>query len=119
MKPGGYYNIACDDFQKWQERMGEALSSATAFEIHCWNEEQEYINLALQFGRRKDLNWNGGTVIAGQVTQHFKDWLMGFPKPCDTEIYNKMTPFFSIFLDNGFCSEHYGTELTKQSLQKA
>ena len=35
----GDYNIACDDFQKWQERMGEALSSATAFEIHCWNEE--------------------------------------------------------------------------------
>ena len=55
MKPGDY-NIACDDFQTWQEIMGEALSSATAFEIHCWNEEQEYINLALQFGRRKDLN---------------------------------------------------------------
>lgn len=115
----GDYNIACDDFQKWQELMGEALSSATAFEIHCWNEEQEYIDLALQFGHRKDLNWNGGTVIAGQVTQHFQDWLLGFPKPCDTEIYNKMTPFFSIFLNNGFCSEHYGTELTKQSLQKA
>ena len=27
------------------------------------------------------------------------------------EIYNKMTPFFSIFFDNGFSSEHYGTEL--------
>ena len=29
MKPEDY-NIACDDFQKWQEIMGEALSSATA-----------------------------------------------------------------------------------------
>ncbi len=24
---------------------------------------------------------------------------------------NKLTPFFNIFLDNGFSSEHYGTEL--------
>ena len=28
------------------------------------------------------------------------------------KLYSKlMTPFFSIFLDNGFSSEHYGTEL--------
>jgi hypothetical protein len=31
-------------------------------------------------------------------------------KPSDTEIYNKMTPFFSIFIENGFYSEHDGTE---------
>lgn len=31
--------------------------------------------------------------------------------PEDSELYDKMTPFFSIFFDNGFSSEHYGTEL--------
>ena len=41
----------------------------------------------------------------------FLQMLLGLPKPTDTEIYNKMTPFFSIFFDNGFSSEHYGTEL--------
>ena len=28
-----------------------------------------------------------------------------------TEIYNKMTPFFNVFLDDKFQSCHYGTEL--------
>ena len=111
----GKYNIVCDDYNKWRKIMNEELSSATIFEIHCWNEEQECINLALQFGIQKDFKWNGGTIIEGKVNQPFKDWLMSLPKPSDTEIYNKMTPFFSIFLNNGFSSEHYGTELTKHN----
>jgi hypothetical protein len=31
-------------------------------------------------------------------------------KPPDIAICNKMTSFFSIFFENGFSSEHYGTE---------
>lgn len=38
------------------------------------------------------------------------DILLHTAKPSDTEIYNKMTPFFSIFFENGFSSEHYGTK---------
>lgn len=38
------------------------------------------------------------------------DFLQHTGKPTDTEIYNKQTPFFSIFLE-GCSSEHYGTEL--------
>ena len=45
------------------------------------------------------------------MTPAFIDFLLSLPKPADTEIYNKMTPFFSLFLDTGFSSEHYGTEL--------
>ncbi|MEY8420785.1 hypothetical protein AALA83_16120 [Oscillospiraceae bacterium 44-5] len=36
---------------------------------------------------------------------------IGLEEPTDKEIENKLTPFFSIFLDNGFSSEHYGTKL--------
>ena len=32
-------------------------------------------------------------------------------KPTDTEIYNKMTPFFTIVFGNKLHSEHYGTEI--------
>ena len=32
------------------------------------------------------------------------------PKPIDVEIYNKMTPFFNIFLDDVFQSCHYGNK---------
>ena len=37
--------------------------------------------------------------------------LLGMSKPQDTEIYNKMTPFFNVFLDDSFQSSHYGTEV--------
>ena len=100
--------------KKFMEIMAEELSSASAFEIHCWNEEHECIDLAMQFGSRKDYKWDYGIVIAGEVNPKFINWLMGLPKPIDTEIYNKMTPFFTIALDNGFCSAHYGTELSKE-----
>ena len=55
-----------------------------------------------------------GKIIAGKVTPDFTAFLLGLPKPTDTEVYNKMTPFFTIALDNGFWSAHYGTELSKE-----
>ena len=67
--------------------------------------------MALQYGRLKKTEWRYGKVIEGAVTKELAEFLLSLPKPSDTEVYNKMTPFFSIFLDNGFSSEHYGTEL--------
>ena len=50
-------------------------------------------------------------MITGKVTQEFADMLLGMPKPQEIEFENKMTPFFNVFLDNGFQSSHYGTEI--------
>ncbi len=86
------------------------------FEIHCWNEEDKEIALALQYGKLKETSWNYGKVITGTITKKFIPFLLSYPKPEDVEVYNKMTPFFSIFLDNGFSSEHYGTELNQNSV---
>lgn len=97
---------------KWRTYMTAALKTAKAFEIHCWTEETECIDLALRYGKQKDTDWRYGKIIAGDVTPEFCAFLLGLPKPTDTELYNKMTPFFTISLDNGFWSEHYGTELT-------
>ncbi len=96
---------------QWRSVMLESLKGAESFEIHCWSEETAEIDMALLYGSIKPSEWENGTVIAGAVTQQFIDFLMMLPKPTDTDIYNKMTPFFSIFLSNGFSSEHYGTEL--------
>ena len=90
---------------------GTVCKTAASFEIHCWNEETEWIALALQYGNHKQTDWAFGKIVSGPVTPEFLQMLLGLPKPTDTEIYNKMTPFFSIFFDNGFSSEHYGTEL--------
>lgn len=95
---------------KWKALIAEHIKTATTFEIHCWAEETKEITLALQYGTLSDSNWKYGTVIAGAVTTEFAAMLLNMPKPVDTVFSNKMTPFFSIFFDNGFSSEHYGTE---------
>ena len=97
----------------WLEIMAEKLRTAKAFEIHCWSDETAWTEVALRYGEEKKTNWKHGHVVAGAVTPEFAEMLLNQPKPEDTEIYNKMTPFFSIFLDNGFSSEHYGTEMNE------
>lgn len=99
------------DNTQWLALIETHIETAETFEIHCWTEEKEEISLALQFGAVKPDQWKYGTIITGSVTEEFKDWLLHLPKPTDRENgYNKMTPFFSIMFDNGFSSEHYGTE---------
>ena len=106
------------DLETWRRIVVEQLTEAKRFEIHCWNEEQEEIALALQLGnRREQSGWDYGVIVEGPVTPQFRERLLTLPKPADTGIYDKMTPFFSIFLDNGFSSEHYGTELWRGKSQ--
>lgn len=62
MKHGGW-NIACHDYEQWKSILREELASATVFEIHCWNEESEWIELALQYGSKKEFAWNCGTEL--------------------------------------------------------
>lgn len=99
------------DNSKWLAYITTALSGAKTFEIHCWNEEGEWIELALRYGKLKDDDWRHGKTIAGDITPEFVQMLLNQPKPTDTEIENKMTPFFNVFLDDKFQSCHYGTEL--------
>lgn len=106
-------NTAAPTNEEWRAAVAENAKNAVTFEIHCWNEEKAETALALKYGILKETGWKYGRVISGPVTGPFMDFLLSFPKPADTEVYNKMTPFFSIFFDNGFSSEHYGTELNQ------
>ena len=99
------------DNSKWLSYIKAALDNAKTFEIHCWNDETEWIELALQYGSLKEDDWRHGKIITGNVTPEFVQMLLSQPKPTDTEIENKMTPFFNVFLDDKFQSCHYGTEL--------
>ena len=89
----------------------DALRNAKTFEIHCWNEETEWIELALKYGNLKEDDWKYGKIITGEVTAEFAEMLLAQPKPTDIEAANKMTPFFNIFLDDTFQSSHWGTEI--------
>lgn len=99
------------DNSKWLDLLRAAIKSAKGFEIHCWNEETDWIEFALKYGTLKDSDWKYGEIIEGEVTDEFINMLLEMPKPTDTEIYNKMTPFFNVFLDDYFQSSHYGTEI--------
>lgn len=100
------------DKRWWNELIRSCVRIGDPFEIHCWYDESEAIMQALRFGHKETTTWHGGTVIKGRITREFIGFLTESPKPTDTEIYNKMTPFFSIFFGNRLYSEHYGTEMT-------
>ncbi len=99
------------DNSKWLALLTNALKTAKSFEIHCWNGEEEWMELALKYGTMKESDWSYGKIITGAVTEEFSNMLLGMPKPQDTELYSMMTPFFNVFFDNGFQSSHYGTEI--------
>ena len=99
------------DNSKWLSYITTALDDAKTFEIHCWNEETEWIELALKFGIQKEDDWKYGKIITGEVTAEFAEMLLAQPKPTDIEAANKMTPFFNIFLDDTFQSSHWGCEI--------
>ena len=107
-----YFDRTEKDNSKWLNLITEALKTAKHFEIHCWNEERNWIENALQYGTLKENTWRYGEIIEGEVTPEFATMILEMPKPSDIEIYNKMTPFFNIFLDDiKFQSCHYGTEI--------
>lgn len=105
---GGKYN----DKRWWNDLVRACAIVGDTFEIHCWSDEKTEIQAALKYGHKVSTTWSGGTVIRGRITKDFLSFLTEAPKPTDTDIYNKMTPFFSIFFGGKLYSEHYGTEVT-------
>ena len=107
--------VSFDGTQKdntaWLALISEHIKSAKSFEIQCWEDEVEEMILALQYGEIKPSNWKKGTIVEGIVTSDLIRMVLEMPKPKDRESLNKMMPFFDIAFDNGFSSQHYGTEV--------
>ena len=99
------------DKKWWNEIVRACAVVGDPFEIHCWSDERTETKAALQFGHKVTSSWSGGIVIQGRITKEFLSYLTQAKKPEDTEIYNKMTPFFTIVFGNTLHSEHYGTEI--------
>lgn len=101
-----------EDKRWWNDLVRGCAMIGDPFEIHCWSDEKAEIELALRYGEKAGSSWHGGTIIRGTITKDFLNFLTGAKKPSDTEIYNKMTPFFTIRFGSRLYSEHYGTEMT-------
>lgn len=107
------YILVNDQIQSnewWKTLVRLCARIGDEFEICCWADEKEEIEQAMPFGHKVPSSWHGGTVIQGGITKSFVNYLTALDKP-EADIYNKMTPFFTVRLGGVLSSEHYGTEV--------
>ena len=95
----------------WRKVVKHFVNVGDAFEIRCWKEETDEIKQASLYGNpTEDKNEVSikGVVTAELLTELLSD------EPSDKSIYNKMTKYFTINVENDkcfLCSAHYGTEM--------
>ncbi len=103
----------------WKKLIEHFIKVGDAFEIRCWKEELDEIRQASLFGKpMEDYNEISikGVVSAELLTELLSD------EPSDKSIYNKMTKYFTINVENDkcfFCSAHYGTEMYLERVSNA
>lgn len=100
-----------EDNKWWKELFLHYASKGESFEIRCWNDEEEIINKIRKFGTVENSQNTKEVIIKGYVNNKFIDFIIKEPMPLDQNIYNKMTQFFTINIDDAFSSAHYGTEI--------
>ena len=100
-----------DNNKWWKDLFIHYASKGESFEIRCWDEEIESINLIKRFGTVEKSQTTKEIIITGYITNEFIDLIVKEEMPNDQSIYNKMTQFFTINIDKAFSSCHYGTEL--------
>lgn len=103
----------------WRKVVKYFVNVGDAFEIRCWKEEVDEIRQASLYGNpTEDKNEVSikGVVTAELLTEFLSD------NPSDKSIYNKMTKYFTINVENDkcfFCSAHYGTEMYLEKVSDA
>lgn len=100
-----------DNNRWWKDLFIHYASMGETFEIRCWDEEIESINLISKFGTVEKSKTTKEIIITGYITNEFIDLIVKEEMPNDQNIYNKMTQFFTINIDKSFSSAHYGTEI--------
>lgn len=100
-----------DNNRWWKDLFIHYASMGETFEIRCWDEEIESINLISKFGTVEKSKTTKEIIITGYITNEFIDLIVKEEMPKDQNIYNKMTQFFTINIDKSFSSAHYGTEI--------
>ena len=77
---GEHWSVVLDGTEetnsRWRTYMSEALKTAKTFEIHCWTEEMECIDLALQYGKQKNADWRYGKIIASANFLFIPSWFL-------------------------------------------
>lgn len=107
-------NVATNDWWIALLRLFLQHNMGESFSIHCWNEETYFSDLALQYGKLEQSAWEYGSIIKGEITQKFVDFISEISLDVQQDndlVSQKMTPFFNIILGDSFFSAHYGQEV--------
>lgn len=97
--------------QWWKTIMDHFVKVGDTFEIRCWREEVAEIWEASLYGTATYDKYE--VSIKGIITKELLEKLL-IEEPTDKSLYNKMTKYFTIHVENNLCdiwSEHYGTEM--------
>lgn len=100
-----------DNNNWWKELFKHYVQNGKKFEIRCWDEETESIDLINKFGTVEKSKTTKEIIISGEITNDFIELILNEEMPKDQNIYNKMTQFFTINIDEAYSSCHYGTEI--------
>ena len=100
-----------DNNKWWKDLFIHYASKGESFEIRCWDEETESIDLIKKFGTVQKSQTTKEIIVTGYITNELIDLIVKEDMPKDQSIYNKMTQFFTINIDKAFSSCHYGTEI--------
>ncbi|MBE6813755.1 MAG: hypothetical protein E7523_12920 [Ruminococcaceae bacterium] len=103
----------------WKKLVEHFIEAGDAFEIRCWKEETDEIKQASLYGNPTEDNYE--VSVKGVVTAELLAELLS-EEPSDKSIYNKMTKYFTINVENErcfFCSAHYGTEMYLERVSDA
>ena len=100
-----------DNNKWWKNLFIHYASKGESFEIRCWDEETESIDLIKKYGTVQKSQTTKEIIVTGYITNELIDLIVKEDMPKDQSIYNKMTQFFTINIDKAFSSCHYGTEI--------
>ena len=95
----------------WKNLFIHYACKGETFEIRCWDEETESIDLIKKYGTVQKSQTTKEIIVTGYITNELIDLIVKEDMPKDQSIYNKMTQFFTINIDKAFSSCHYGTEI--------
>ncbi|MBQ3151026.1 MAG: hypothetical protein IJB86_07285 [Clostridia bacterium] len=95
----------------WKALVKHFIRVGDSLEIRCWKEESAEIQQASLYG--DPVEDRNEVSVKGSVSKELLDELLS-EEVSDKSIYNKMTKYFTINIENEkcfFCSAHYGTEM--------
>lgn len=109
------------NYQCWKDIFKIFANPGEYFEIHCWKNENDEIQMASQFGEIACFDIPSIKIIHGTVNERFIAFILNEDILCEKKFYNKIVPFYTVHIGDHFSFKDYGARMilnTKSNQQK-